>query len=80
MEQEQTKNTPEPKRSNGEPSKLNEYKPTIPYPQRLRKERQDLEYEKFMNHIKTLQINILFIEVVQRMPKYAKFMKKLIML
>lgn len=34
-------------------------------------------YKKLLDHIKALQINIPFIEVVAQMPKYAKFSKDL---
>ena len=58
------------------PEKL--YQPPMPYPARAKKEKQEEEYQKFLDHIKTLQINIPFIEAVMQMPKYAKFLKELI--
>ena len=58
------------------PEKL--YQPPMPYPARAKKEKQEEEYQKFLDHIKTLQINIPFIEAVMQMPKYAKFLKELL--
>ncbi|XP_052622602.1 uncharacterized protein LOC128127907 [Lactuca sativa] len=58
------------------PEKL--YQPPMPYPTRAKKEKQEEEYQKFLDHIKTLQINIPFIEAVMKMPKYAKFLKELL--
>ncbi|XP_052627025.1 uncharacterized protein LOC128133572 [Lactuca sativa] len=50
----------------------------MPYPARAKKEKQEEEYQKFLDHIKTLEINIPFIEAVMQMPKYAKFLKELL--
>ncbi|KAL7609424.1 hypothetical protein Lser_V15G10314 [Lactuca serriola] len=52
--------------------------PPLPYPTRARSEKQEEEYHKFLDHIKALQINIPFIEVVAQMLKYAKFLKELL--
>ncbi|KAL7597527.1 hypothetical protein Lser_V15G21750 [Lactuca serriola] len=52
--------------------------PPMPYPARAIKEKQEEEYQKFLNHIKTLQINIPFIEAVMQMLKYVKFLKELL--
>ncbi|WVZ24189.1 hypothetical protein V8G54_002733 [Vigna mungo] len=50
-------------------SKMREYVPTIPFPQRLK---------KFLNVFKKLHINIPFAEALEQMPSYAKFMKDLL--
>ncbi|KAL7592789.1 uncharacterized protein LOC111911462 [Lactuca sativa] len=50
----------------------------MPYPARAKKEKQEEEYQKFLDHIKALQINIPFIEAIAQMPKYAKFLKELL--
>ncbi|XP_023766911.1 uncharacterized protein LOC111915484 [Lactuca sativa] len=54
------------------------YQPPMPYPTRAKKEKQEEEYQKFLDHIKTLQINIPFFEVVVQMSKYAEFLKELL--
>ncbi|XP_023737456.2 uncharacterized protein LOC111885433 [Lactuca sativa] len=58
------------------PEKLDQ--PPMPYPARAKKEKQEEEYQNFLDHIKALQIDIPFIEVVVQMPKYAKFLKELL--
>ncbi|KAI3740492.1 hypothetical protein L2E82_30941 [Cichorium intybus] len=60
------------------PTPVKSYKPPVPYPQRLKKEKQEEEYMKFLEHIKSLHINIPFVEAVAQMPKYAKFLKDLL--
>ncbi|XP_023733094.1 uncharacterized protein LOC111880913 [Lactuca sativa] len=45
---------------------------------RAKQEKQEEEYQKFLDHIKALQINIPFIEAVAQMPKHAKFLKELL--
>ncbi|XP_052624919.1 uncharacterized protein LOC128132404 [Lactuca sativa] len=54
------------------------FQPPLPYPARAKREKQEEEYQKFLDHIKALQINIPFIEAVAQMPKYAKFLKELL--
>ncbi|XP_023754742.1 uncharacterized protein LOC111903187 [Lactuca sativa] len=58
------------------PEKL--FQPPMPNPARAIKEKQEEEYHKFLDHIKTLQINIPFTKAVMQMPKYAKFLKELL--
>ncbi|XP_016173176.1 uncharacterized protein LOC107615643 [Arachis ipaensis] len=55
-----------------------EYKPRIPYPQRLQWENKEKQYSKFLEIFKTLHINIPFIEALKQMPLYAKFTKDLL--
>nr|GEV50942.1 reverse transcriptase domain-containing protein [Tanacetum cinerariifolium] len=54
------------------------YKPKIPYPQRLRKEKMEAQYEKFLNMICAVRINVPLIDVLAGMPNYGKFLKELI--
>lgn len=57
---------------------LKPYQPPLSFPSRARQEKQNEDYQKFLEHIKALQINIPFIEAVTQMPKYAKFLKELL--
>ena len=50
----------------------------IPYPQRLKKSKLEKEFEKFLNIFKKLHINIPFLEALENMPSYMKFMKKIL--
>ncbi|XP_074373982.1 uncharacterized protein LOC141714358 [Apium graveolens] len=49
--------------------------PPPPYPKRLQKQKFDKQFAKFLEVFKKFQINILFAEVLEQMPSYAKFMK-----
>ncbi|GJY85074.1 reverse transcriptase domain-containing protein [Tanacetum coccineum] len=49
--------------------------PPVPFPRRLRKEKEEAQQKKFLENLKQLHINLPFIEALARMPKYAKFLK-----
>ena len=57
---------------------LKEYQPRIPYPARLKKDQMDAQFGKFLNIFKQLKINLLFVEAMLQMPKYAKYLKDLL--
>ncbi|GJX63303.1 reverse transcriptase domain-containing protein [Tanacetum coccineum] len=46
--------------------------------QRLRKEKMEAQYGKFLDMIRAVRINVPFIDVLARMPNYGKFLKELI--
>ena len=50
----------------------------IPYPQRLKKYKLDKQFTKFMEVFKKLYINILFIDALEKMSSYVKFMKDIL--
>ncbi|GKC55828.1 hypothetical protein Tco_1083426 [Tanacetum coccineum] len=52
--------------------------PPIPFPRRLRKEKEEAQQIKFLKKLKQLHINLPFIEALAQMPKYAKFLKGLL--
>ncbi|GJW32632.1 retrovirus-related pol polyprotein from transposon TNT 1-94 [Tanacetum coccineum] len=52
--------------------------PPIPFPRRLRKEKEEAQQKKFLENLKQLYINLPFIEALAQMPKYAKFLKGLL--
>nr|GEV76044.1 hypothetical protein [Tanacetum cinerariifolium] len=52
--------------------------PPIPFPQRLRKEKEEAQQKKFLENLKQLHINLPFIEALAQIPKYAKFFKGLL--
>ncbi|XP_063946058.1 uncharacterized protein LOC135151506 [Daucus carota subsp. sativus] len=49
--------------------------PPPPFPKRLQKHKLDKQFAKFLEVFKKLQINIPFVEALEQMPSYAKFMK-----
>ncbi|PWA87499.1 hypothetical protein CTI12_AA126830 [Artemisia annua] len=54
------------------------YVPPIPFLGRIRKEKEQQQFQQFFERIKDLSINIPFVEALEQMPKYAKFMKDLL--
>ncbi|GJU30688.1 reverse transcriptase domain-containing protein [Tanacetum coccineum] len=74
--------TPEPKTQNPKPVKETllpkPYKPKISYPQRLRKEKMEAQYGKFLDMIRAVRINVPLIDVLAGMPNYGKILKELI--
>ncbi|GKB73125.1 uncharacterized protein Tco_0934537 [Tanacetum coccineum] len=54
------------------------YVPPIPFPGRLKKEKEKEQFRKFFKNLQQLSINIPFVEALEQMPKYAKFMKDLL--
>ncbi|GJR01340.1 hypothetical protein Tco_0524324 [Tanacetum coccineum] len=50
-------------------------RPLVPFPNRLRKEKEEAHQRKFLENLKQLNINIPFIEALVQMPKYAKYLK-----
>ncbi|XP_017982359.1 PREDICTED: uncharacterized protein LOC108663273 [Theobroma cacao] len=52
--------------------------PPPPFPQRLKKQRLDKQFEKFLNVFKKLHINIPFAEALENMTSYVKFLKDIL--
>ena len=50
----------------------------VPYPQRLKKHKLDKKFTKFMEVFKKLNINIPFVDALEQMPNYVKFMKNIL--
>ncbi|XP_039143276.1 uncharacterized protein LOC120280481 [Dioscorea cayenensis subsp. rotundata] len=50
----------------------------IPFPQRLKKNKLDQQFAKFLDVFKKLHINIPFAEALEQMPSYLKFMKEIL--
>ncbi|XP_017974490.1 PREDICTED: uncharacterized protein LOC108661568 [Theobroma cacao] len=51
---------------------------TPPFPQRLKKQKIDKQFEKFLNVFKKVHINISFAEALENMPSYVKFLKDIL--
>ncbi|GJS41191.1 reverse transcriptase domain-containing protein [Tanacetum coccineum] len=54
------------------------YKPKIPYPQCLKKEKMEAQYGKFLDMFRAVQINVPLVDILARMPNYGKLLKELI--
>ena len=50
----------------------------VPYPVHPSKKTKERQYARFLDIFKWLQINVPFMEAIEEMPTYAKFMKDLI--
>ncbi|XP_039117937.1 uncharacterized protein LOC120253705 [Dioscorea cayenensis subsp. rotundata] len=55
-----------------------EYKPVVSYSSRLKQDKDEAQFKKFLNIFKQLHINITIIEALAQMPKYGKFLKELL--
>ncbi|GJZ10073.1 reverse transcriptase domain-containing protein [Tanacetum coccineum] len=54
------------------------YKPRIPHPRRLRKEKLEVQYGKFLDMIHVFRINVPLVDVLAGMSNYGKFLKELV--
>ena len=50
----------------------------IPYPQRLKKNKLGKQFTNFLEVFKKLHINVPFVDALEQMPSYMKFMKKIL--
>ncbi|GJZ07510.1 reverse transcriptase domain-containing protein [Tanacetum coccineum] len=51
---------------------------SIPFPNRVRNEKEEALQRNFLENLKQLDINISFIEALVKIPKYAKYLKSLL--
>ena len=52
--------------------------PTLPFPRKKSKDLTDTKYKKFVNLLRSLHINIPFIDALSEMPTYAKYLKEVL--
>ncbi|XP_010556059.1 PREDICTED: uncharacterized protein LOC104825429 [Tarenaya hassleriana] len=52
--------------------------PPVPFPQRLRKTKEDTQFARFADMVRKLEITMPFHEVITQMPSYAKFLKDIL--
>jgi hypothetical protein len=52
--------------------------PKIPYPERLQAPKKGGKLEDILEVFKQVQINISFLDAIQQIPSYAKFLKDLV--
>ncbi|XP_024990639.1 uncharacterized protein LOC112524928 [Cynara cardunculus var. scolymus] len=52
--------------------------PYVPFPQRLRNQKEELQFKKFLDVFKALHINIPLVEAIEQMPSYVKFLKDIL--
>ncbi|KAL4291230.1 hypothetical protein GQ457_14G015180 [Hibiscus cannabinus] len=64
--------------SHTQSGKPEEIRPPPPFPQRLKKQKQDYQFKKFLDILKQVHINLPLVEALQQMPNYAKFLKDMV--
>ncbi|KAK8689822.1 hypothetical protein V6N13_088532 [Hibiscus sabdariffa] len=65
--------TPQPRKDTTE-----EQRPPLPFPQRLRKQKQEYQYKKFFDILKQVHFNLPLVGALQQMLNYAKFLKDMV--
>ncbi|KAL4347486.1 hypothetical protein GQ457_17G002470 [Hibiscus cannabinus] len=55
-----------------------EKRPPPPFPQRLKSQKQDYQFKKFLDILKQVHINLPLVEALHQMPNYAKFLKDMV--
>ncbi|KAK8663121.1 hypothetical protein V6N13_025002 [Hibiscus sabdariffa] len=55
-----------------------EIRPPPPFPQRLKKQKQEYQFKKLFHILKQVHINMPLVETLQQMPNYAKFLKDMV--
>ena len=50
----------------------------MPFPQRLQKAKREEQFSRFLDIFKKIEINIPFVEAINEMPNYAKFLKEIL--
>ncbi|KAK8684161.1 hypothetical protein V6N13_040192 [Hibiscus sabdariffa] len=64
--------------SHDQSDKPEEIRPPPPFPQRLKKQKQDYQFKKFLDILKQVHINLPLVEALQQMSNYAKFLKDMV--
>jgi hypothetical protein len=57
---------------------MRSFVPKAPYPERLRAQKKNAHFAEILKVFKQVQINIPFLDAIQQMPAYAKFLKDLV--
>ncbi|KAH9680288.1 hypothetical protein KPL71_026499 [Citrus sinensis] len=60
------------------PEATQQFRHPPPFPQRFQKQKQDKQFSKFLEVLKQLHINIPFVEALEQMPNYVKFLKDIL--
>ncbi|KAK8547622.1 hypothetical protein V6N12_031756 [Hibiscus sabdariffa] len=53
-------------------------RPPPPFPQRLKKHKEDLQFQKSVSMLDQFHINIPFLDAIDQVPSYAKFLKDIV--
>ncbi|XP_070034757.1 uncharacterized protein [Nicotiana tomentosiformis] len=64
--------------SRREESNESDHMPALPFPLKLYREILDKKFERFLDMLKQVDVNLLFTEVLSQMSAYAKFLKEIL--
>ncbi|XP_070032753.1 uncharacterized protein [Nicotiana tomentosiformis] len=64
--------------SRREESEESKHMHALPFPQKLYREKLDKQFERFLDMLKQVNVNLSFTEVIFQMPAYAKFLKEIL--
>ena len=53
-------------------------RPPPPIPQRLKRQKQDYQFKKFLDILKQVHIKLSLVEAIEQMSNYAKFLKDIV--
>ncbi|XP_059294497.1 uncharacterized protein LOC132047473 [Lycium ferocissimum] len=53
-------------------------KPPPPFPQHLAKQKEEATYKKFLDLLKQVHVNVPLVDMLQGIPKYAKYIKDIV--
>ncbi|XP_070051956.1 uncharacterized protein [Nicotiana tomentosiformis] len=57
---------------------VRKHMPALPFPQKLYREKLDKQFERFLDMLRQVNVNLPFTEVLSQMPAYAKFFKEIL--
>ena len=57
---------------------LKPFIPSLPFQQRFAKAKLDSQFDKFLDMLKKLHVNVSFLDALSQMPLYAKFLKEIL--
>ncbi|XP_022155097.1 uncharacterized protein LOC111022229 [Momordica charantia] len=69
---------PEKRKQAEHENALAEYRSTPPYPKRLQKKKQNVQFKKFLDALKQLHVIIPLVEALEQMPNYVRFLKEIL--
>ncbi|VFQ85122.1 unnamed protein product [Cuscuta campestris] len=78
-EKKEERKDKEPSQSQHPNSNLLPKKVTMPFPSRVKKKNDDQAFKKFLDIMGQVEVKLPLIDVLTEMPKYAKFIKDLVM-
>ncbi|KAL4318019.1 hypothetical protein GQ457_18G015940 [Hibiscus cannabinus] len=58
--------------------KSEEIRPPPPFPQRLRKQKNEYQFKKYLDILKQVHINLPLVEAIEKMPNFTKFLKDIV--